>query len=552
MPDEERRAEPVDLPEARVGRRLGLSVSLVWLVPLVAALIGLWLAWHNLAQRGPTITILFATAEGLEAGKTKIKYKNVDVGVVTEIDVSPDRATVEVRAEMTADARDWLVEDTRFWVVRPRVGAGGVSGLSTLLSGSYIGMDVGRSGNGAWRFRGLDVPPVITSGLQGRRFILRADNLGSLDYGTPLYYRRIQVGQVVAYHLEDNGKAVSVQVFVAAPFDEYVTRNTRFWQASGVDVRLDASGFQVNTESLAALLVGGIAFQVPPDEATGERADDRATFRLYDTRDQAMAIQHRDLQQYRLYFNDSVRGLAVGAGVEFRGVPAGEVRRVEVDYDAQRQEIRIPVLVEVGAERLYASATADTRQQRDRIDPRALLDSMVARGLRAQLRTGNLLTGQLYVALDFFPDAPPAQIDWTAKPPVFPTMPGSYSEIEKRVGSILAKLDSVPFGEIGTELAATLETLNAALGSIDRLAATADRDLLPELRLGVEQARRSLASAGKTLASAERMVAPDGALQGDLRQALREFAEAARSIRVLADYLERHPEALIRGKEGSK
>jgi paraquat-inducible protein B len=552
MTEERRHLEPDDLPVARVGRRVGLSVSLVWLVPLVAALIGLWLAWHNLSQRGPEITLLFPTAEGLEAGKTKIKYKNVDVGVVTDINVSPDRSMVEVKAEMTADARDWLVEDTRFWVVRPRIGAGGVSGLGTLLSGSYIGMDVGKSQNPAWHFRGLEVPPIVTSGLEGRSFLLHAENLGSLDYGTPIYFRRIQVGQIVAYHLEDNGKAVALRAFIAAPYDQYVTANTRFWQASGIDLRLDASGFKVSTESLAAMLVGGIAFQTPPDEPPGGPAEDRASFRLHDTRDQAMAIRYGDLRQYRMYFTDSVRGLSTGAAVEFRGVPAGEVKRIEVDYDADRREVRIPVLAEVGGSQLYSSATEETRQQRAQVDHRALVDSLIAKGLRAQLRTGNLLTGKLYVAIDFFPDAPPARIDWSADPPVFPTVPGSVSEIEKRVGSILAKLDSVPFDEIGNDLVATLETFNATLGTIEKLAAGMDRELVPEFKLGLEQARRSLASAGKTLAGTERLVAPDGALQGDLRQALRDFAEAARSIRVLADYLERHPEAIIRGKEVGK
>ncbi len=256
-------------------------VSIVWLVPIVALVIGAWLAWHALAQRGPTITILFLDSEGIEAGKTKIKYKNVDVGTVSAVQLTHDRKQVRVTAQLQPETADWLVKDTRFWVVRPRVGAGGVSGLGTLFSGAYIGMDFGKSTEDEREFTGMAIPPVLTDGMQGRQFTLQTDVLGSLDRGTLVFFRRIPVGQVIAYQLNPGGSGVEVQVFVEAPYDQLVTRNARFWHASGIDVDLSASGLSIRTESLASIIAGGIAFQAAPDEPPSPPADAGTVFKLF-------------------------------------------------------------------------------------------------------------------------------------------------------------------------------------------------------------------------------------------------------------------------------
>jgi paraquat-inducible protein B len=240
-------------------------VQLVWLVPLVAVLIGGWLAVQSILEKGPTITISFATGEGLEAGKTKIKFKNVDIGVVNSVVLSPDHKSVIASADLAKDAASMLVDDTRFWVVRPRISGGTVSGLGTLLSGSFVGMDIGSQTKQRRDFVGLETPPVFAAGVPGREFVLKSENMGSLDVGAPVFFRRLQVGQITSYALDPDGSGVTLHVFINAPYDKYVKGDTRFWQTSGVDVSLDTSGVKVNTQSLVAILIGGLAFQSPPD-----------------------------------------------------------------------------------------------------------------------------------------------------------------------------------------------------------------------------------------------------------------------------------------------
>ena len=247
MPDIPDKNGLSEIPEATTIPKKRRGPSVVWIIPIVAAIIGGWIAVQKILSEGPTITISFRTAEGLEAGKTKIKYNGVDVGTVSAVSLSPDRQRVIATANMETDSRDMLVEDTQFWVVRPRISGGTVSGLGTLLSGSYIGMEVGKSTEKRHAFTGLVAPPVVTGDVPGRFFVLKGEDLSSLDYGTPLFFRRIEVGQVVAYELDKDGRSITAKVFVHAPYDQYVNPATRFWQASGIDVSLAANGISVHT-----------------------------------------------------------------------------------------------------------------------------------------------------------------------------------------------------------------------------------------------------------------------------------------------------------------
>jgi paraquat-inducible protein B len=543
------REPPVDvgsLPQAVAEPPRRSRVSIVWLVPLVALVIGAWLAWHSLSQRGPTVVILFQDSEGIEAGKTRIKYKSVDVGTVTAVELTADRKLVRVVAQMRPDTADWLVEDTRFWVVRPRVGAAGVSGLGTLFSGAYIGMDVGKSTEVTREYRALEVPPIVTEGVPGRQFVLRTDVLGSLDRGTPVYFRRIPVGQVVAYDLIAGGGGVEVKIFVEAPYDQYVTRNSRFWHASGVDVTLSAQGVNVRTESLASIVAGGIAFQSPPDEPIAPPAERNASFKLFETRTEAIAPDPGRADRYIAYFSESVRGLVVGAPVEFRGIPLGVVRDIAVEFDFKSERFRIPVVIDLYPERLVARQTSGVTQQK--AGQREALDALVAKGFRAQLRTGNIVTGQMFVALDLFPGAPKARMDWTSEPPALPTMQGALTEAQDSVATILRKVEKIPFDRIGADVEKAIATLDATLKRIDQTVANADRELTPELRATIEQGRQTLAAAERAATAAQGVVSPDGAVAVELRDAVRELNRTLQSLRSLADYLERHPEALIRGK----
>ena len=536
--------EPTPIPSAVPVPKRRWAVSIVWIIPLVAVLVGGWVAIHYLMARGPTISIEFANAEGLEAGKTKLRYKEVDIGTVSEIAIAKDRSHVIVTAKMAKQAEDLLVSDTKFWVVRPRVTLNSITGLGTLLSGAYIGLDAGKAEQSQRVFKGLDTPPPVPSDLPGRRFILRAENMGSLYIGAPVYYRRVEVGSVTAYKLDENGKGITLEVFINAPNDRLVTTNTRFWHASGIDLSVEASGIKLNTASLTSIIVGGISFQAPEETATGAPAAADASFTLYEDKASALKLISQEVHTYLLYFDESLRGLAPGAQVDFRGIPLGEVKSVSIEYDREAKTVRFPVEINVYPERMRSRyrAGAPEMSAMER-DPQTLLDRLVTRGLRAQLKSANLLTGQLYVALDFFPKAPKAKIDWNKKPVQLPTAPGALEDIQQTLGNIASKLEKVPFDTIGVDASRALKTLDTTLKSANSALGQVDKTVVPELRGTLEQAR-------KTLGNAERTLASDAPVQQDLRDTLDEVNRAARTLRDLADYLGRHPESLLRGKRG--
>ena len=535
-----------EVPEAIAAPKRRWALEWVWLLPLVAALIGGWLAVRAVMSHGPTVTIRFKTAEGIEAGKTRVKYKDVDIGVVKSISLADDRAGIIVKAALSKPAEDLLVADTRFWVVRARIAGGTVSGIGTLLSGSYIGMDPGKSTESREEFEGLETPPVITTGLEGRQYVLRAEDIGSLDVGSPVYFRRLEAGRVIAYEVDKEGTGVLVRVFVNAPYDRYVTRDARFWHASGVDVALDANGFRFNTQSLTSVLVGGLAFQVPEGSTHRTAAAENTVFALFGDRAQAMKQPITVAERYALVFRETVRGLAVGAPVDFRGLAVGEVRTIDVNFDGVKKELAMIVEIDFFPERLFRARARDATPAADGTPS---LSRLVERGLRAQLRSANLLTGQLFIALDFFPGSTRVSMDATKTPPEVPTIPGNSQELQTTITSIARKLESVPFQEIGTDLRHTLQSASTLLLRLDKEIAPEARETLVAARHGLVEARQALVEARKALASVERMLAGVEPLPLEASEALREVGRAAQSFRILSDYLERHPESLIRGKK---
>jgi len=544
-----------DLPRATVVPKKGTRISVVWIIPILAAVVAIGIAIQRVMSQGPTITIIFKAAQGLEAGKTFVKYKDVNIGQVTAVKLSSDHSKVEVTANIDKSAADLMVEDAKFWVVEPRVTLSGVSGLGTLLSGNYIGFEVGQSKKQQRNFTGLEVAPIITGGQPGRQFVLRAENLGSLGIGSPIYYRRLQAGQVIAYGLAADGKRIEITIFVNAPYDKYVNPGTRFWNASGVDASIGAGGVEVRTQSLIALIAGGLAFDTPPFVATAEPAAANTVFTLYT--DQATALKQADAisNHYVLYLNESLRGLSVGAPVTLFGLPAGEVTAVGLDLDPATLRIRGRVDLVSFPERLVASLRAKqtavgealirSAQQRH-----ALMQRLVEqRGLRAQLRSGNLLTGQLFVAFDFYPNAPKVKIDWSSEVPELPVVPSTVADLEAKITGIVAKLDKLPLEAISADLTKVLVALNQTLEDASKAVNRIDTDVTPGLKSTLEGLRGTISAVDRTLNSADTtLVGKDAPAQQDLRDALQEIARAARSLRVLTDFLERHPESLIRGK----
>jgi paraquat-inducible protein B len=525
-----------ELPQPVVRHRR-INISLIWLVPAVAALVGLSLVVNSRLQAGPQITISFQSAEGLDAGKTPVKYKNVVIGKVGKIRLSEDRSHVLVNVALEKSAEKFATKDTRFWVVRPRIGLGGVSGIDTLLSGAFIGADVGNSNEIQDDFKGLEIPPAVNHGAPGRSFVLHTEDLGSLDIGSPVYYRRIQVGRVVSYRLDKDGKGVSLSIFVDGPNDRYVTTSTRFWNASGVDLSLGANGLKVNTQSLATVLAGGVAFQDPRGPHDSTPAPEDTSYRLYDDQTTAMAPPDGKPHYIRMRFEQSVRGLAVDAPVEFLGINIGKVVSVNLDYDEKKQ--RFPVLVGavVYPQRLggaYDKLEALAKSRGENPDLSPLIGRLVEHGLRAQARTGNLLTGQLYVSLDFMPHAPAVPFDANARPLSIPTVAGSFDKLQEQLAGIVDKLDKIPFDSIGKNLDRALAGLNATLKQVNG-------QTLPEFKSTLQGVQSTMGTASDALSS-------DSPLQQNLGGTLSELQRMARSLRVLTDYLGGHPEALIRGR----
>jgi len=526
-----------DLPQPRVVKARRWNVSLVWLVPFVAVAIAASMLVRSIFLTGPRIEVQFKSADGVEAGKTEVRYKEVVIGKVVSVTLRDDRQSVGVVVQLDRSAASFAVDDTLFWVVRPRIGIGGVSGLGTLLSGAYIGTDAGVSNKARSEFIGLEAPPFVLRGEPGAIFVLRAEDLGSLDFGSPVFHRRTQVGRVVGYTLDADRDVLSLKIFVEAPYQKLVTLNSRFWNASGIDLTLNASGLSVNTQTVASILAGGMAFDSPPGAARAPQAPENTVFTLFNDRRLALAPPDGVAVPVRMVFDQSVRGLTPGAGVDLLGVDIGRVRSVALQYDAKRHRFPVEVTAEIYPLRLGPVREALLRDAGG-ADDAVVLQQLVASGLRAQLRTGNLLTGQLYVALDFIPGPPRTASIGDDGAVRMPTAPGTLSELQPQIAEIVQKVSKIPFDDIGRDLRTTLRSANAAISQ-----------LTPDAQKALADVGRTLNSAQKMLDNLDRNVTdPSSPVQRNLEDTLQELQRTARALRLLSDYLQQHPESLLRGK----
>lgn len=526
-----------EVPLAQVApprRRL----SVVWIVPVIALLIGAWLTWKSIHEKGPLITITFRSAEGLEARKTKLKFRDLDVGVVETIKLADDLSHVVVGARMQPDFARYLTDQTKFWVVRARVTAAGVTGMGTLLSGAYVGVDPVATGAAATAYLGQETPPLVTSREAGTRFALRSETMGSLGIGVPVYFRQVPVGEIVRAELDPSGSHVNVDIFIRTPHDTRVHEGTRFWNTSGFDATVDQNGLHLETESVVSMIIGGIAFDTPAGDQTALATSDQV-FPLYPDKRSLDKQIYAVRQRFILYFDGSVRGLTPGAAVEFKGIQIGHVADVKLVYDARTNALEIPVVIEIEPERIGLAGEAD-------VEPALRLQRLVLRGLRAQLQTGNLLTGQLVVDLDFHADADGA----LRKPhpgapyPELPTVPTQLEALTTSATALLRKLEKVPVDQIGVAAKEAVVSLKQTLDQTRALTESVQRDVVPGLG-------KSLAEVQVTLKNMQRLVGPDSPANVELRKMLTEMTGAARSLRLFADHLERHPEDIVRGRSGN-
>ncbi|MEO5378059.1 MAG: MlaD family protein [Magnetococcus sp. DMHC-6] len=559
-------SEPVvlqetDLPQAGAVVK---KISIIWLIPLVAGLIGLWLGVTVWFEKGPLICITFENAQGMVAGKTRVKYKDVDVGEVESLNLASDLTKVQVWVRMNRDMSIHLTKGTQFWVVRPELSIRGVTGLGTLMSGVYIEMDPG-SGEESSSFIGLDDAPVVRSHEQGYEYILIADRLSSLSPGSAVFFRGIKVGEVLGYELAPKQDSVRIHIFVKSPYHKLVRQNTLFWNANSIDFSLGSNGLKVKAESLEVLLMGGIAFETPPTLGQTGQSENGAVFKLYKSNSETREPSYTRKELLVAYFDRSVRGLEVGANVEFRGIKVGSVKDVRVLMNPEEAVLaRIPVLLEIEPERFLAKTEQDKAFK-------VILNQMVQQGLKGQLRTDSLLTGRLYVELDFFPGTPAIFLEDAGEYPELPTVHSQFDEITDSLSEMLEKIQTIPVETISLELVQTLKgankmindpaipetiaQLNMAVQELRKFVSRVDHQIDPlatNVGQTLEQTRKALEEVQVTLGVFTKSVAPDSALHRDMLEALRELAATAKSIRALSDSLKRNPESLIFGRESKE
>jgi paraquat-inducible protein B len=552
---------PTAVVRSRIDRKS--RMSLIWAIPIVTILIGAWLAYSTISQRGPLITITFETAEGLQANQSHVRHKDVDMGVVQKVSLSPDLKRVQVTVRMNSEAQPLLTDRAQFWVVRPRFFAGAISGLQTLFSGSFIDLLPGTEGDGEQKrdFVGLENPPVLQSDVPGRTFLLKADRIGSLNLGSPIVFRDLEVGEVLGWDVGEMARDITVHAFVREPFDKYVHDNSRFWNASGAKIQLGANGLQLQIESLRAVVLGGITFDTPDDPKITEESRADHSFSLYPNEDAAASSSYKRTVAFVTNFTGSVSGLAAGSPVTLHGLRIGEVTGVSLVYDRTQDNVLAPVHFVLEPERI---ALLDLPANGD-LDAR--LSNLVRRGLRVKLESSNILTGQKQLAMDIFHDAGAGELAKDGDAYVVPALGSGADDIATAAASLVNRLNDIPFASIGNNLNLTLAAVNT-LASDKQLgeAITALRSTLASTQVLVNNLNNGVAPAmqrlpgiatgledtvkrtDRLIGSLEAGYGGDSRFSRDVGRMMSQLSDAARSLRVLADLLSRHPEALIRGR----
>ena len=535
----------------------------MWLLPLIAVAIGGWLAWNTLSKEGPTITLSFETAEGLQAGQSQLKFKEIVLGTVQSMDLTPDHKRVLVKIATTRQAEPLLNSTTTFWVVKPRLFAGNLSGLGTLLSGAYVGMLPGEAaGKPQQEFVGREDPPVLETNVAGHTFLLKANRVGSVSIGSPVFFRDLDVGTVLGWDIADMARNITIHAFVRAPYDGYVHDETRFWDASGFSLKLGGAGVDVQVESLRAMLLGGIAFETPDSAINAAVSSESHVFPLFKDRETADAASYTRQIPLVAYFSGSVQGLGPGSEVTMHGLVVGHVTDVRLGYNLAKKTIQVPVHFDVQPERIAGIGNQVYQTAAEAVD------AAVKQGLRAALQSASLITGQQMVALDFVPDAPPAIVTMEGTNFVVPTTDsGGFAGLQASATALLAKVGTIPFDQIGKNLDGILQAANTMANgaqmkqALTDLAATVAqvKDVTAHLDTGLSPTLRQLpeltAVLQKTVANTNRLVESlDTGYGGntqfnrDLGRVLVQLNEALSSIRALTDLLARDPQALIKGR----
>ena len=550
-------------PLGRVATRKRRRFPIIWTIPVVALAIGAWLAWDTARKQGPKIVITFEDAEGLQVGQSQLKFKDITLGTVKSLTFTEDRRHVLVSIATTAQADPFLTKGTEFWVVKPRLFAGSISGFNTLLSGSYIGMLPGPATAPAERtYVGREEPPVLGADVPGRTFMLKTDQIGSVNLGSPVFYRGLSVGEVLGWDIGDLAKTVTIHAFVRSPYDSYVHDQTRFWNASGVGVKLGGGGVELQVESLRAILLGGVAFETPATAPESQVSGVDHEFPLFASQDAATNASYSRKIPLLVYFPSSVRGIAPGSEVVMHGLRVGRVTDVRLSLDPATGEVVAPMRLEIEPERIVGVGRQIVQNTEQ------MVQLLVDKGLRATLQSGNLVTGEMLISLDVVPEAPPAKVALQDGAFLFPTSSsGGLASLQASAGDLLRNVNAIPFANIGagvnallsnmstlssspqlqqslTSLSATLATAQALMKNLDTQMGPALKQL-PEIATSLQV---TLKQSSQLMRSVDAGYGSNTQFHRDVDRLMAQLNDAVHSFQALADLLTQHPEALVRGR----
>lgn len=519
------------------------QISAVWIIPILALVMGAWMLFQYISSTGPQITLQLPTADGIEAGKTEIRALNVKVGVITQVTLSENYDHIIAKAQMNKDAERMLREDSMFWVVKPRIGRDGVSGLETLLSGAYIQLQPGKSAEEKEHFTVLDVPPVAAPDAEGRRIILTHREAGKLGVGDPVIFKGFTVGRVEKTSFDVETRQALYQLFIFKPYDSLIRTRSKFWLSSGVDLQLNTEGFELKLGSLESLLTGGVTFDSVPGMDSGDPlTEDMTNFRLYDDVKQLREGIYDEYIDFVMLFDESIRGLKEKAPVEYRGLRIGTVMKVPLRFPTQEESFsvkRIPVLVRIELGRLFDHFHTDSM---DEYNEKLKLE--FARGLRGTLKTGSLITGALYIDTDFYPDAAKYEPSEFLGLSVFPTMRGGFAQVQKQVNDFLYKINKLPMEDTLESLNQTLKTSERTLASAERMANSINKLLNQnETQQIPADIRQSLQQLQKTLDG----YGPNSTMYSDMQSTLKELEKVMTEFKPVLKQLNDKPNALVFG-----
>lgn len=529
--------------QKRPRRRFRLSP--VWLVPLGAVLIGCWLLYQNVATRGPEITLQLKTAEGLEKGKTAVKVLNVDVGTVRDVRLNKNYDGAIAKIRMQPEMGKLLVKDTKFWVVKPRVGRQGISGLSTIISGAYIQMRPGQSNEPARNFTALEKPPPTRTDVPGITLELISKGPNSVSVGDPVVYKGESVGQIETTDFDVTTQEVRYRIFVKSPYDQLINANTKFWLRSGIDVQFTSRGVEAQIGNLQAILAGGVTFDTPKHTKPGPEVPNNTVFSLYPSHHQAEQSQYDESLDYIVLFKDSVRNLNAGASVEFNGVQVGVVAQVPFfneNINLEKLKTRsIPVLIKYQPQRLLPAFKDESPE-----DFRKRLNKLFEMGLRATIKSANLLTGAMFVDLKLDPKTKftgPREIGEYA---VFPSAPGGFASLQDKLNRLLDKISSLPVKALLTDLQSSVHNTNKTLGEAQKTLRSLNKILSDD---AVQELPAELQSTLRAARNTLRSLQQGNPAYDNLNRSLQKLNRVLDDLAPLTQTLRQDPNALIFGKE---